>query len=161
PARQSAEVPSVNPVLLADWTQVRFNLKPAHDEMTPTTYMLNHHFSAKASAAMHIRLISQGFPWSIEIFNNKPVTCGDVWNAVYVALQEHIVDSEWGIANDELRKEIEKAAKKRIESDSDVRLKRIDWLGSDTVFAGLQRMEEFQEELLLPSAEPCAETWVV
>ncbi|KAJ7432943.1 hypothetical protein FB451DRAFT_1476852 [Mycena latifolia] len=131
PARQSAEVPSVNPVvLLADWTQVRFDLrKPVHDEMTPTMYMMNHHLIAPASSAMH--------------------------------LQEPTVDSEWGITNEGLRKEIERAAKKRIESDSDVRLMRIDWLGSDTVFAGLQRMEEFQEELLLPSAEPCAETWVV
>jgi hypothetical protein len=78
-------------------------------------------------------------------------------------LQQPIADSEWGIivTDKKLRETIEKAAKKRADSDSDGRLKRIDWLGPNTIFKGLDRMEEFQEARLLPGAEPCTETWVV
>ncbi|KAJ6582595.1 hypothetical protein DFH09DRAFT_1145609, partial [Mycena vulgaris] len=131
--------------------------------MTPLAYMLNRHLIATASAATHVRLISQAFPWSIEILSHEPVTCEDVGNALYAAFQQPVLDSEWGVIVDdkELRDKIEEAAKRRAESDGDARLKRIDWLGADTIFAGLERMEEFQEERLLPGTEPCAETWVV
>jgi hypothetical protein len=75
-----------------------------------------------------------------------------------------MADSEWGIVvnNDKaLRKSIEAAAKRRAESDPDTRLKRIDWLGSNTIFKGLDKMEDFAELRLLPGAEPCVETWVI
>ncbi|KAJ6480061.1 hypothetical protein DFH09DRAFT_951237 [Mycena vulgaris] len=164
PGDQSAEVPIIKPVIVGDWTQIRFDLREqAHDGMTPTAYMLNRHHIATASAATHVRLISRVFPWSIEILSNKPVTCEDVGIALYAALQQPISDSEWGAIVDakELRDKIEGAARRRAESDGDARLKRIDWLGSDTVFSGLEKMEDFQEERLLPGADPCAETWVV
>lgn len=111
----------------------------------------------------HIRLISKAFPWSIEIKSTTPITCEAVWDALHSALQENIADSEWGMLAGEkkLRETIEKAAKKRGQSDADKALKRIDWLGDGTIFRGLEKVEDFQKIRLLPGSDPVAETWVV
>ncbi|KAJ6521919.1 hypothetical protein DFH09DRAFT_212229 [Mycena vulgaris] len=161
---QSAKYPNLNPILASDSTQVRYDVrKKARNEIAPATYMPVRHLFATASSATHVRLISKSFPWSIDVMSNTPVTCEAVWDALYAALQQHIADSEWGIVvgDKKLRETIEKAAKKRVDSDPDARLKRIDWLGGNTIFKGLDRMEEFQDQRLLPGSEPCTETWVV
>ncbi|KAJ7497647.1 hypothetical protein FB451DRAFT_1212248 [Mycena latifolia] len=148
---QSAKYPTLNPALASDSTQIRYDVrKKARNEIAP-------------ASATHVRLISKAFPWSIDIMSNTPVTCEAVWDALYAGLQQHIADSEWGIVigDKKLRETIEKAARRRVESDPDARLKRIDWLGGNTIFKGLDRMEEFQEQRLLPGEEPCVETWVV
>ncbi|KAJ6625824.1 hypothetical protein B0H10DRAFT_2211702 [Mycena sp. CBHHK59/15] len=163
-AVRSAKYPTLNPILASDTTPIRYDVrKKARNEIAPATYMPNRQLYATASAAMHVRLISKAFPWSIDVMSNAPVTCEAIWDALYAALQEHIVDSEWGIVlgDKKLRETIEKAARKRGESDGDSKLKRIDWLGGNTIFKGLDRMEEFQEARLLHGSEPCAETWVV
>ncbi|KAJ7899094.1 hypothetical protein B0H13DRAFT_1622964 [Mycena leptocephala] len=161
----SSKYPTLNPILASDSTQVRYDLrKKARNEIAPATYMPNRLLFATASSASHVRLICKSFPWTIEVMSNTPVTCEAVWDALYAGLQQHMADSEWGIVvnNDKaLRKSIEAAAKRRGESDPDTRLKRIDWLGSNTIFKGLDKMEDFAELRLLPGAEPCVETWVI
>lgn len=118
---------------------------------------------AMAIPTYHIRLISKAFPWSIEIKSTTPITCAAVWDALHSALQENIADSEWGMLAGEkkLRETIEKAAKKRGQSDADKALKRIDWLGDATIFRGLEKVEDFQKIRLLPGSDLVAETWVV
>ncbi|KAF7357694.1 C2H2-type domain-containing protein [Mycena venus] len=160
----SAKYPTLNPILASDSTQVRYDVrKKARNEIAPATYVPNRGLFATASSAAHVRLISKAFPWSIDVMSNTPVTVEAVWDALYAALQQHIADSEWGmiIGDKKLRESIEKAAKKRSESDGDPRLKRIDWLGSNTIFKGLDKMEEFTDLRLLPESEECNETWVV
>ncbi|KAJ7077297.1 hypothetical protein B0H15DRAFT_565420 [Mycena belliarum] len=163
-AYHSTKYPMLNPVLASDSTQIRYDVrKQARNEIPPATYMPNRLLHATATSATHVRLISKAFPWSIDIKSNTPITCEAVWDALHAALQQHIADSEWGIVvgDKKQREMIEKAAKKRVESDPDARLKRIDWLGVNTIFRGLDRMEDFQELRLMPGAEPCLETWVV
>lgn len=94
---------------------------------------------------------------------SSPINCEAVWDALYSALQEYLADSEWGlIVGDTKRKEvIEKAAKKRQEKDGDRRLKRIDWLGEETFFRGLEKDDDFERQRLLPGSQQCVETWVV
>jgi len=65
------------------------------------------------------------------------------------------------LLDDDLRERIERAARKREEKDNDKRLKRIDWLGDNTLFKGLEKDEPFEKLRLLPRAEACLETWVV
>ncbi|KAJ7346998.1 hypothetical protein DFH08DRAFT_207658 [Mycena albidolilacea] len=164
PGFHSAKYPMLNPILASDSTQVRYDVrKKARNEIAPATYMPNRGMPAIASSAAHVRLICKAFPWSIDVMSNAPVTVEGVWDALYTALQQYIADSEWGIiiGDKKLRETVEKAAKKRGESDGDTKLKRIDWLGANTIFKGLDRMEEFTELRLLPGTEPCAETWVV
>ncbi|KAF7315793.1 C2H2-type domain-containing protein [Mycena indigotica] len=154
----STKYPTLNPVLASDTTQIRYDVrKKARADVPAHIYAPNRMLFATASSASHIRLISKAFPWSIDIMSSTPVTCEAVWDALHAGLQEHIADSEWGIIvmDKKQRETIEKAWKKRIESDSDTMLKRIDWLGSNTVCKGLDRMEEFTEVRLLPGAEAC------
>ncbi|KAJ7141425.1 hypothetical protein C8R44DRAFT_659157 [Mycena epipterygia] len=165
-AYHSSKYPTLNPVLASDTTQVHYDVrKKARNDIAPATYLPNRHLFAVASGATHVRLISKFFPWSIDVMSNTPVTVEAVYDALHAALQQHLADSEWGIVvdNKKLRETIEKAAKKRVESDrdDDSRLKRIDWLGGSAFFRGLDKIEDFQELRLLPGAEPCAETWVV
>ncbi|KAJ6476014.1 hypothetical protein C8R47DRAFT_1141987 [Mycena vitilis] len=161
----SAKYPTLNPILASDVTQVRYDVrKKARTEIPQQIYMPNHKVFATTSSAAHVRLISKAFPWSIDVMSNTPVTCDAVWDALYTALQQHIADSEWGMlvnTDKKLRESIEKAAKKRAEADGDTKLKRIDWLGSNTIFKGLDKMEEYTELRLLPGEDSCIETWVV
>ena len=112
-----------------------------------------------------MRLISKSFPWQIDIITQTNVTCEDVWESLYAALQQPIVDSEWGfIIRDTKQKEaMETALKKRLESESnpDKRPKRIDYLGNVTLFKGLGKDDDLVKLRLMPHSPPCAETWVI
>ncbi|KAJ7745485.1 hypothetical protein DFH07DRAFT_18094 [Mycena maculata] len=163
---RSTKYPSLNPILASDTTPIKYDVRrKARSEIPQALYGQYRAMFATASSSAHIRLLSKAFPWSIEIMSSTPITCEAVWDALHTALQEHIVDSEWGIVigDKRLRETIEKAAKKRVEAehDDDSRLKRIDWLGAQTIFKGLDRLEDFQELRLLPGADECAETWIV
>jgi hypothetical protein len=164
-AYRPAQYPPLNPMLAADNTPVRFDIKkPPRAEMLASTYYAEPNTLATASGATHIRLICKAFPWSIDIPLRKPVTCEEVWDALYKALQEDIKDSEWGfiVGDAKQQKVIEKAAKKRLEGTTgDKQLKRIDYLGDATVFRGLYKDEEFERVRLLPGENKCPETWVV
>jgi len=79
-------------------------------------------------------------------------------------LQAPIEDSEWGMlcADKDLRKKMEKAAKRRDENFGGLKkVRRIDWLGEKTSFKGLEKDDDFVKARLLPGGEACKETWVV
>ncbi|KAJ3783530.1 hypothetical protein GGU10DRAFT_51036 [Lentinula aff. detonsa] len=161
---RSTKYPSLHHILAVDCTTLKIDLKQKpRAVINASTFYAYAGMYAMAIPTTHIRLVSKAFPWSIEIKSTTPITCEAIWDALHSALQEHIADSEWGLVVGEKkpRETIEKAAKKRTESDSDKALKRIDWLGDSTIFRGLEKVEEFQKIRLLPGAEPCAETWVV
>ncbi len=105
-----------------------------------------------------------GFPWTIDIKSTLPITVETIWDALHVAMQEDVMDSEWGVIvlDKKLRGTVEKAAKKRIEADkaSSKKMKRIDWLGENTCLKGLDRDEPFEKARLLPGDKDCADTWV-
>jgi len=112
-----------------------------------------------------MRLISKSFPWTIDIDSGSPITVGDVWDALYYALQEPIVNSEWGfIARDvKLKERVENAMAQRVAADpmADKQPKRIDFLGETTLFRGLEKDDEFAKAMLLPGVKAWTETWVV
>ena len=112
-----------------------------------------------------MRLISKFFPWTIDIDSGSAITVGDVWDALYCALQEPIVNSEWGfITRDlKLKEQVENAMAKRVAGDpmADKRPKRIDFLGETTLFRGLEKDDEFAKAMLLPGSKAWTETWVV
>ena len=118
-----------------------------------------------ASPVTHLRIYSKVFPWTIDIISKqRPVTCRDIWDAIYDALQQELDDSEWGmiVRDKKLRETTEKAAKKRIEEDKSnksKKLKRIDILGEAALFKGLEKDEELEKVRLLPGMEACPETW--
>ncbi|KAF8828694.1 hypothetical protein HHX47_DHR3000278 [Lentinula edodes] len=161
---RSAKYPSLHHILAVDSTTLKIDIKQKpRAGINASTFYAYADMYAMAIPTYHIRLISKAFPWSIEIKSTTPITCAAVWDALHSALQENIADSEWGMLAGEkkLRETIEKAAKKRGQSDADKALKRIDWLGDATIFRGLEKVEDFQKIRLLPGSDLVAETWVV
>ena len=147
-------------------TNIRYDLrKPARDGIFLSTYQQVALQPAFAQPTHEVRIISKAFPWTVAIRvpSGSTVTCNAIFEGLYAMLQELIADSEWGIAmHDKSRKEtIEKAANARHGKDKDSRLKRIDWLGENTAFKGLEQDEEFEKKRLLPGAQACKETWVI
>ncbi|KAJ3535209.1 hypothetical protein NMY22_g6594 [Coprinellus aureogranulatus] len=164
----SKKYPSLNAILAADTTLLRFDIKRRpRSEILTSTYYTSRHVPAKSTPTYHLRLISKAFPWSIDIQSaaHVNVTCEMVWDALYSGLQEPIVDSEWGFLIKDKKKmeELEKTVKKRLEAEpgSDKRPKRIDYLGDVTCFKGLERDEEYEQLRHLPHSAPVPDTWLV
>lgn len=162
---RSRKYPNLNPILAADTTLLRYDVRnKPKDTILSTTYYSNCHTPCLGTPASHIRLISQAFPWTIEVKSTQgSVTCELIWDAIHFGLQEPLADSEWGIAvmDRDRRETILNAARKREDKDKDSRLKRIDWLGDTTLFRGLEQDGEFDKLRLLPRGQGCPETWVV
>ena len=143
---------------------VRF--QPSTEAALPNaTYYAYRHAYATATQASHLRLISKDFPWLIEIkTGGHPVSCDNVWTAVYTALQEPLAESEWGILSNDLSKakKVQKAAKQRqSEVDKDKVLKRVDWVADNFIFRGLEKDDDFAKRRLAYLDSDCEETWVV
>ncbi|KAJ7594527.1 hypothetical protein C8J56DRAFT_440326 [Mycena floridula] len=161
---RSSKYPNLHPMLAADSMALRFDIsKKPRMAIPPAAYYTTAGASAMAGQVTSMRLISKHFPWSIEINASPAITCEAVWDSLYSAMQEYLADSEWGLLEDKQRESIVKAAKKRVEgnSDGDKRLKRVDYLCGDTLFQGLYKDEGFATDRLLPGLKPCPETWVV
>ena len=112
----------------------------------------------------HLRLISKEFPWIIDCKGDSPIRCETVWDALYLGLQQPILDAEWALIisiGKKKQKEVEAAAKKRLASSTDKQLKRIDYLGEATLFKGLEKDDDFAKLRLLPGDKSIPETWVV
>ncbi|KAG7439457.1 uncharacterized protein BT62DRAFT_938948 [Guyanagaster necrorhizus] len=159
---------SLHPILAVDTTLLRYDLrKKARSTILANAYYTNAQVSATIAPVMIMRLVSQDFPWTVDIKSTLPITVEFIWDALYAAMQEEIMDSEWGIivCDKKLRATVEKAAKKRIEAEgqgSSKKMKRIDWLGENTCLKGLDRDEAFEKLRLLPGDKnSCPDTWLV
>jgi hypothetical protein len=162
---RSRKYPNLNPILASDTTLLRYDVRNMpKDAILSTTYNTNCHTPCLATPTSHIRLISKSFPWTIDVKSaHSSITFELLLDAIYYGLQEPLADSEWGmaVADKDQREMILKAAKKREEKDKDKRLKRIDWLGENILFKGLEQDGDFEKLRLLPRAQGCPETWVV
>jgi len=166
---RSRKHPSLHPILAADTTMARVDVRfhpTTEAAISNATYYAYRHAHATATQASHIRLISKDFPWSVDIkTSGHPVTCDDVWNALHAALQNPLADSEWGIlsCDPSSAKKVQKAAKQRqSEVDKDKKgLKRVDWVGDNFIFRGLERDDDFAKRRLVYLDSECEETWVV
>lgn len=99
-----------------------------------------------------IRLICREFPWAIEI-DKDVISCKDVWEAVYDALQLRLTPEEWAIADETKRREIQQAVESRRRgpiTPGSMPPRRIDWLGDMAVFGGLEKNEALVRERVVP-----------
>ncbi|KAK1222046.1 hypothetical protein PQX77_015145 [Marasmius sp. AFHP31] len=161
---QSKKWPNLHPALAADSTTIRYDLrKKPQEDILGTTFHGIRHSPAMSYSVSNLRLISKAFPWTIDIVVQGPITCEMVFDALHSGLQQPLVDSEWGFiaADKKLREATEKAAKARSEKDGEKAIKRIDYLGDNTRFKGLEKVEDFEKARLLPGKKAVAETWVV
>lgn len=164
---RSKQYPNLNPILAADTTLLRFDIKKKpRTEILASTYYSNRSLPARATPVTNMRLISKSFPWTIDIVSPDNITCEVVWDALYSALQQPIVDSEWGfiIRDGKMKETVENAVKKRLTADGgkgDKHYKRIDFLGDETIFKGLEKDDEHEKAMVLPLSQGVTETWVV
>jgi len=114
-----------------------------------------------------VRIISKQFPWAFDVDYTErgesySVTCLDVLTALHDALQETLADHEWGLA-DRVRKErMLRARSRRMRAERRLTLlKRVDWLGSHSLFKGLEKDEIFARGRMCPGTLEVSETWVV
>ncbi|GJE92736.1 hypothetical protein PsYK624_088920 [Phanerochaete sordida] len=112
-----------------------------------------------------LRLVARAFPWPIEI-RNEVVVCSTVWERVYASLRTPVTEAEWALvcADPARKRTVERAMRRRIERDADpveqVVPLRIDYLGDETMFMGLEKDEDFVESVLLPGKRK-VETFVI
>jgi hypothetical protein len=162
--------PELAPILAGDLKPPPFDVRFKPRDSIPADVFRAHRYMyalARPAPVRHVRLVSPEFPWSIEIRvgAGQVVTVETVWDALHRALQEPLVDSEWGmiVLDDNHLERMEFAARRRLDKEGAgaARFKRVDWLGDGVLFKGLVRDEGFERKRLLPGAEKCAETWVV
>lgn len=165
---KTRKYPNLHPILAADTTLAHLDVRfdPSSEAAVPNaTYYAYRHAHATATQASHFRLISDDFPWLIDIkTNGHPVTCDDVWNALHAALQQPLADSEWGVLSHDPSKirKVQKATEHRqSEIDRDKSLKRVDWVAGNYIFCGLEKDDAFAKRRLAYTDSECEETWVV
>lgn len=116
-------------------------------------------FPFTSTAAGHIRILSEHFPWSIELGpKSRAITASDALYALYDFLQKDFDDGIWGMLGGRT-KDIERAWKRR--SDTDEKPKNVDWLGKYYMFKGFYRDDSFVRRRLQPGASVISETWLV
>lgn len=110
-----------------------------------------------------LRLVSRDFPWPIEI-RNEVVMCGTVWERLHASLKKPLTEAEWALVclDREKKRAVEQAMRRRVErgaGEENVPL-RVDYLGENTLFMGLEKDEAYVESVLLPGKRK-VETWVI
>ncbi|KAG5339875.1 hypothetical protein E4T56_gene275 [Termitomyces sp. T112] len=162
----SIKYPQLLNLLASDTTRLQWDVRCPPSTIQTTTFFQHRHTTATQTAVKKLRLISKAFPWSIDIDSHIPITCEMVWEGLYQGLQQPVEDSEWGMLcsmKAARREAVQQAAKKRRDANpnDDKHLKRIDYLGEATMFAGLGRDEEFEKLRLFPGQTASPDTWVV
>lgn len=145
--------------LLASQTHATFDIRLSPSSINPTAGIME---PATSSRSRFLRIISRDFPWTLEVSNKYqgPVTCADVFNALYAALSLPLTHAEWTLADD-LKKDSLMRANRNRRGGQVRRLRRIDWLGSKVYFKGLVRNDELGRSRLLPEDDLWPDTWVV
>ncbi|KIY53626.1 hypothetical protein FISHEDRAFT_32903, partial [Fistulina hepatica ATCC 64428] len=158
----SSRCPELNPDLAWDVTMIRWDMRetPAASFGKQTLYTKGSALASSVggAASQEVRLVCKDFPWSVEIKSNFPITCENIWSAIYSALREPIQDSEWGFMAMHDRKAIRRieAAVRKRKADSygsDGVARRIDFLGDMVFFKGLDKDAEFAKLREMPGVK--------
>ncbi|EJD03067.1 uncharacterized protein FOMMEDRAFT_156435 [Fomitiporia mediterranea MF3/22] len=117
-------------------------------------------FPLTQAATGHVRIISQDFPWIIEIGpKQRGITAGEVLLALYELLNGRLDDFIWNVSDDHTRSRIVRAWKSR--SDSGPVIKRVDFLGKRFIFKGLYRDEKYVQQNQRPDEASIPEIFLV
>ncbi|KAH8119052.1 hypothetical protein DFH11DRAFT_1562722 [Phellopilus nigrolimitatus] len=172
--------PALHPVLAADTSLVNFDARVVpRNGIDARAYTRFRDEPATMRPTLHLRLISQDFPWVFDIDHRAAhakgythyVTCGDVWKALCNGLAGQLLDAEWTLLltskgpiadkdNSERKRMVERIIATR-QHEVGRFARRVDWLGRNVMFRGLVRNEDFARKILLPGREPCTDTYIV
>ena len=135
-----------------------------------------HRFELKQPSVTSVRMISQAFPWNIDVTksrNSGSITWKDMLEALYNGLHKKIEDYEWPLLildrDPQYKVDIETVANTRINDpnrtprrtnnlkpgiskidDDHWSMKRIDCLGQKTTFLGFRQDKELEEMRRMP-----------
>jgi len=106
---------------------------------------------------LEMRLVSADMPWTIPVRagNGQFVTVGEVYEAIFNTLQGVVTHPEYRLTEARTRKKMADQYQKRctqypLEHNEHARgIKRVDYLLSKNVFAGLKRDDKLAEELMM------------
>jgi hypothetical protein len=116
-----------------------------------------------------MRLVSADIPWTISVRagNGQFVTVGEVYEAIFNTLQGVVTHPEYRLTEARARKKMADQYQKRctqypLEHNEHARgIKRVDYLLSKNVFAGLKRDDKLAEELMMLNDQKMQYTWVL
>ncbi|KAF7797612.1 hypothetical protein EIP86_008812 [Pleurotus ostreatoroseus] len=153
---------AIYPYIAANGAPVRLDLRKNPRRANQVDFQRHSGYSLFSRPVKELRLVCKEFPWPMEI-EEEWVICGAVWSRLYDTLQEYLTDSEWALASESRRKKIDRAVRLREAEtgNSNLKARRIDWLGEKTVFAGLERDDNFVQEIALPERQDNMDTWVI
>ncbi|KAJ3535952.1 hypothetical protein NM688_g6904 [Phlebia brevispora] len=162
PAPQPAQLSTVYPYIAAGPSAIPFDMRKNPRKSNRDQFLQHHLYSLFSHPVKQVRLVSQDFPWPIDLKDDW-IVCGRVWEVVYAELQKEITPIEWAMATDKQRAKILKAKQHREykSGNNNLRPLRIDWLGETTMFAGLEKDEAFTGQLTMPGNKENMDTWVI
>jgi hypothetical protein len=122
-----------------------------------------------------IRLIGKNFPWTQEINNQVDISVEGVWIAVHTLFYQPLQEMDWAVicnngdAGERKMAAMKKARENRIalNSLSHQGYMRIDYLGEEIYFYGLEKDEEYERKrfyLCDPTKQTnpgLEDTWIV
>ncbi|KAG8954940.1 hypothetical protein FRC04_010424 [Tulasnella sp. 424] len=126
------------------------------------------HVPATQPLRRRIQLISRYFDWHIVVENPKGVTLGDILSRIRDSLNKNASKEEYDAVPKDTQADIVKAYQRNCSATSNgvklrklqEGLKRVDWLGRLTLFAGMQKDEAYINGRIRSHSER-AETYVV
>ncbi|KAI5120354.1 hypothetical protein M0805_009429 [Coniferiporia weirii] len=117
-------------------------------------------FPLTSTGAGHVRIMSPDCPWTIELGpKSRAITASEALHALYELFSKDLDDTAWTLADESLKATIERARKRR--TDTEERLKNVDWLGKRYMFKGFYRDENYTRQRLQPGATLIPETFLV
>ncbi|KAI5993284.1 hypothetical protein EDD15DRAFT_2167395 [Pisolithus albus] len=137
---------------------LRWNMlfHPSHRTDSLRFWMKQHEAPATFPRLTYVRIISRSFPWMIQIDARDlttGVTCGEILDGISEYLYNDVTKDESQNVSETLEHRIFSSYEHNRSTDPDVpggvlgvALKRLDWLGNDTMFGGLVLTDKFTME---------------
>jgi len=153
---------ALHPLLGMRPPPVIFDVRYPESHMRVSRQWANRDDPATATGASAIRIVCDDCPWTIDVRGaaGLPVTCGDVFQAVARAFAQPVTDVEWALADSSRRKSIVKANLRRVGGSMVRDVRRVDWLGRRTMFAGMRRCTS-TERRWLTTRDSCTEVYEI
>lgn len=140
------------PLVVWDIFQPTSSLRAASSQ-----YPIYPSLSAIEPPVQSLRIVCKDMPWMIRIKKKEGfVTVSDVFEAIYIQMQEQIIHSEWRLMSSRHQKNIiqqwnqrSAAAKAAGQHDNhDGGIRRVDYLLGRTAFIGLKQDPDMVKELV-------------
>ncbi|KIK14756.1 hypothetical protein PISMIDRAFT_345246 [Pisolithus microcarpus 441] len=138
--------------------QLRWNMlfHPSHRTDSLRFWMKQHEAPATFPRLTYVRIISRSFPWMIQIDARDlttGVTCGEILDGIFEYLYSDVTKDESENVSEMLKLHIFSSYEHNRSTDPNVpggglgvALKRLDWLGNNTMFGGLVLSDKFTME---------------